>query len=60
LAEAMQRFAAEAGISRYGQPEEIADLNVLFVAGKSHSNSESLPARFRHDSAPTLAVTRHS
>jgi hypothetical protein len=26
LAEAMQRFAAETGINRYGRPEEIADL----------------------------------
>lgn len=32
LDEAMQRFAAEAGISRYGQPEEIADLIAFLVS----------------------------
>ena len=32
LDDAMQRFAAEAGISRYGQPEEIADLMAFLVS----------------------------
>jgi 3-oxoacyl-[acyl-carrier protein] reductase len=32
LDEAMQHFAAEAGISRYGQPEEIADLMAFLVS----------------------------
>jgi NAD(P)-dependent dehydrogenase (short-subunit alcohol dehydrogenase family) len=29
---AMQRFATEAGISRYGAPEEIADLMAFLVS----------------------------
>jgi 3-oxoacyl-[acyl-carrier protein] reductase len=32
LEEAMQKFPAEAGISRYGQPEEIADLMAFLVS----------------------------
>jgi len=32
LDDAMPRFAAEAGISRYGQPEEIADLMAFLVS----------------------------
>lgn len=39
LDEAMQRFAAEAGISRYGQPEEIADLIAFSrLSGRSFSS----------------------
>jgi 3-oxoacyl-[acyl-carrier protein] reductase len=30
--EAMQNFPAQAGISRYGQPEEIADLMAFLVS----------------------------
>jgi 3-oxoacyl-[acyl-carrier protein] reductase len=32
LAEAMEKFPTEAGISRYGQPEEIADLMAFLVS----------------------------
>jgi 3-oxoacyl-[acyl-carrier protein] reductase len=32
FAEAMEKFPAQAGISRYGQPEEIAELMAFLVS----------------------------